>query len=374
MKAMPKFSLGTQLLIIITVIFTIAFGMFAYAIYNRFADFAVEQAKQKLEKDAEYLAFRADYKISTALANQLRETPGITSEAGQQVLAILRQEQSLWPDLEIYFSIYFIDRATQSFVPLLEIHENEEIQAAADPLDLTPIEIKAEDWEAWLSIAQDPALFEPIQDETGLWINLSRPIYDEQEETTSIVVDAFIRGDDQIAGVRREVRDTILLVSLFIYPFVLGVVFFVGWLATRAVKRVIIAAKAIDRNEPYDAAWLAPLIKRNDELGTLARTFDHMAKEVKKREDSLKQEVVKLKIEIDVAKQREQVAQIIETDYFKELKAKSNELRDSKQAPTTESRSPAPASESDSDTDDYFGQLRSKAATLKTNAPNESGG
>ena len=66
---------------------------------------------------------------------------------------------------------------------------------------------------------------------------------------------------------------------------------------------------------------------RNDELGTLANVFLHMTKEVEKRESSLKRQVKELEIIIDHQKQKNELKKIIETDYFKELKIKANELR-----------------------------------------------
>ena len=66
---------------------------------------------------------------------------------------------------------------------------------------------------------------------------------------------------------------------------------------------------------------------RDDALGTLARVFRRMADEVRAREERLRAEVRELRIEIDEARQTRKVAEIADSDYFKDLRARASELR-----------------------------------------------
>ncbi|MEO0825610.1 MAG: HAMP domain-containing protein, partial [Cyanobacteria bacterium J06642_9] len=59
----------------------------------------------------------------------------------------------------------------------------------------------------------------------------------------------------------------------------------------------------------------------------LASVFQTMAEQVYAREQKLKRQVAELRIEIDQAKKTRQVAEITETDYFRELRRKAKELR-----------------------------------------------
>ena len=54
--------------------------------------------------------------------------------------------------------------------------------------------------------------------------------------------------------------------------------------------------------------------------------------EVDAREPRLQQQVNELSVEIDQSKQSRQVAEITDTDYFKELCTRADELRASKNA------------------------------------------
>ena len=94
----------------------------------------------------------------------------------------------------------------------------------------------------------------------------------------------------------------------------------------RNVDHVTAAAAAVEAGE-FDPATIEQVAARSDELGQLARVFQRMAREVYAREQRLKQEVHRLRIEIDERRTARQVAEITETDYFQELQRKVDTLR-----------------------------------------------
>jgi DNA-binding response OmpR family regulator len=96
----------------------------------------------------------------------------------------------------------------------------------------------------------------------------------------------------------------------------------------RNVALVTGAAAAVEAEtfDPDDLV-LEGVATRSDELGQLARVFQRMARQVYAREQRLKQQVQKLRIELDEAKQSQQVAEITETDYFRQLESQAQELR-----------------------------------------------
>jgi two-component system cell cycle response regulator len=92
------------------------------------------------------------------------------------------------------------------------------------------------------------------------------------------------------------------------------------------VGHVVAAAAAVETGT-FDSTRLDGVARRDDALGQLARVFQRMASEVRARERRLKQEVRKLRIEIDEARAARQVAEITETEYFHDLQRKVSELR-----------------------------------------------
>jgi CheY-like chemotaxis protein len=97
----------------------------------------------------------------------------------------------------------------------------------------------------------------------------------------------------------------------------------------KAVADLTQAAAAIERGQ-FDLAMLTAVANRNDALGTLARVFEKMAREVRAREQKLNQEVARLQVEIDRVKMTDQVKGITGTAYFETLEQKAAGLRSSR--------------------------------------------
>jgi nitrate/nitrite-specific signal transduction histidine kinase len=79
--------------------------------------------------------------------------------------------------------------------------------------------------------------------------------------------------------------------------------------------------------EAFQTAAFAKITNREDELGQLGRVFQQMAEQVYLREQELKARVRQLEIVIDENKLHEQVDAITDTDYFRDLQDRANDLR-----------------------------------------------
>jgi methyl-accepting chemotaxis protein len=72
---------------------------------------------------------------------------------------------------------------------------------------------------------------------------------------------------------------------------------------------------------------LAKVSQRRDELGQLAKIFQTMVQEVRRREQQLRDQVKTLRIEIDQSRREREVNEITESDYFQNLQKKAREYR-----------------------------------------------
>lgn len=90
--------------------------------------------------------------------------------------------------------------------------------------------------------------------------------------------------------------------------------------------RVTRAAAEVEEGK-FKPESLDEVAGRADALGQLARVFQNMAREVYAREQHLKQQVQELRIEIDEIKKAKQVETITETEYFRDLKKRAQQLR-----------------------------------------------
>lgn len=86
------------------------------------------------------------------------------------------------------------------------------------------------------------------------------------------------------------------------------------------------AAQAVEEGR-YDLALLDGIAARRDELGRLARVLQGMAARIRERETRLQRRVEELEVRIDRGRQAREVAEIVETAYFQELKKKARDFR-----------------------------------------------
>jgi nitrogen fixation/metabolism regulation signal transduction histidine kinase len=98
------------------------------------------------------------------------------------------------------------------------------------------------------------------------------------------------------------------------------------------VRSLTEAATQLETNKPVEDSLLAKVIRRRDDLGFLARRIQEAARQAQKREATLKAQVAALHIEIDHGRRDSDVASIVESDFFNDLKAAAADLRKQRRA------------------------------------------
>jgi len=104
-----------------------------------------------------------------------------------------------------------------------------------------------------------------------------------------------------------------------------------GYLAQQVaapIRRVTEAARLVEQGD-FQLDVLTPLLARSteDEVVRLAHVFHKMAGQVRQREQTLRRQVEELRIEIDEVRRAREVAEITETEYFRQLQKKASEAR-----------------------------------------------
>lgn len=178
-----------------------------------------------------------------------------------------------------------------------------------------------------LTCHSDPALAPPEMiarygSENGFGLQLNQLaatqiVYVPAEEVYAVATRSFLLAMGVSGGVFIV---AILLINLLLRRYVVQPVSVVGGLAQK-IKN--------DEMEEQDlrSAGLVEVSRRADELGALAQVFRDMAREVYLRTQTLKQEVRVLRIGIDERKREQDMAEIVESDFFKELQAKARMIR-----------------------------------------------
>jgi HAMP domain-containing protein len=166
---------------------------------------------------------------------------------------------------------------------------------------------------------------EHYTDQWGNWISAYGPIYNSQGEVVGGM------GIDFDASHWFEVKEKVqqgIAVALIVGYISLAI--FVMLLAnflTRPIRQLTLVAEEIgEGNYDQDMSALTD-VRVSDEIDTLAGVIEIMVDKVAKREEKLKQQVAELQIMIDDTKRQEQVSEIVESDFFRELQVKAQQIR-----------------------------------------------
>ena len=212
---------------------------------------------------------------------------------------------------------------------------------AVDTEFVQSLQNKADDWEEthpwwsntfnnfanWLvdSGLQPKREFGTYGDQFGRWASGYLPLKNDAGEKVAAIGVDFTA--DTVNTVRNEVRSSVQRAFLIAYPVLLALVFWFSSIFTRPLITLTAAAERVGEGN-YDVDFSELISERNkDEIDTLAYVFEIMVQKVQKREQKLLRQVARLKIEIDENKQADEVAQIVDTDFFKQLQSRADNLR-----------------------------------------------
>ena len=163
-------------------------------------------------------------------------------------------------------------------------------------------------------------------DSWGTWLSGYAPV----RNSSGLIVAAV--GIDMCAAaverVQKQVRETVIPVFGVVLLLFALVVFLVATNITRPLLGLAAAAKNIGRGQYDQNLGRIHNTRVQDEVSTLALIIENMATQVKGREDTLKEQVQELLIEIDETKRQKQVEDIIESDFFREIKDKAARMRE----------------------------------------------
>ncbi|TAK14032.1 MAG: HAMP domain-containing protein [Anaerolineae bacterium] len=162
-------------------------------------------------------------------------------------------------------------------------------------------------------------------DQFGRWASGYMPLLDDAGNPVAAIGVDF--EADYVNDVRNEVSADVRTAFLIAYPVLLAIMVFITTVFTRPLRDLTAAAERTGEGD-YTADFSNLRDQRlQDEIGVLAGVFEVMVGKVQKREQSLKAQVAQLKIEIDEVKKQSEVAEIVDSDFFRDLKSRATNLR-----------------------------------------------
>lgn len=162
-------------------------------------------------------------------------------------------------------------------------------------------------------------------DKFGSWISGWGPIVNSKGEKVGAIGVDF--QADYVKEIQQGIIDSMVLAFSVTYIILFSLVYIISRLFTRPIVTITRIARHIgEGNYNQD---LTSLTKGSfhDEISSLADVFEIMIEKVRQREQSLIHQVQDLKIQIDESKAQQQIGEIVESEFFQNLREKAKKMR-----------------------------------------------
>jgi hypothetical protein len=332
-------SLRAQLLVIFLLLFAVVSGSAFYWFYH----FATDAVRNRLEDDLKTILLGVDSNINGdefAALVKAGETapeqgyyPPKPDEAPPDQLDL---SKLYWSQAQFLYEMRTaIGKDRVRFYTYIAGGENEVVfigsSSALAEQDGAPFlyhwaPATASDTAVLLSGLNEPTYYFTIyQDEFGKWMSGYTPIYDSQGNKVGALGIDFQAS--YVEKVQNDVQNGIMIATGITAILVIIMVFLISGLVTRPITALTRVAERIGEGDyEQDLSRLTPG-RFSDETGKLAEVIEIMVGKVHQREEKLKKQVAELQIVIDEHKRQEQVSEIVESDFFRELQDKARKMR-----------------------------------------------
>lgn len=176
-----------------------------------------------------------------------------------------------------------------------------------------------------LTIRTTDGKFGTYEDEYGSWVSAYTPVYNAAGEIVGAMGMDFEAS--YVNEVRQAILDRIFVAFAITYVILFLLVFLISRAVTSPIRRLTRTAEKISEGD-YTQDLSQDHQRFTDEISTLSAVFGVMVGKVYQREQSLRQQVEQLKIEIDDVKRQHQIEEIADTDFFRDLQAKARMMRE----------------------------------------------
>jgi len=355
------FSLRWKLLIGFTLLFSIVFALAFYWFYNFATQQALGRIRQDLLDTLQGASTVIDADTLTSVAGD-----GVPNAAGQAWLAVANAEdnddanapalrtaatdvfgkatqagfsddpryQKLMDELQTIHTIsprawpyLFVQAPGEHKITYIA-----DLWARYDPSKATPFQYTHSSKRSYLGVTQltlrldSKGQFVPYSDQWGSWISAYRPVLNASGQSVGAIGVDFEAG--YVHDVQTAIQNRVLWAFLITYAGLFLLVFLISGSLTRPIQRLTVSAEHLGEGDySQDMTKYTPTGFVRDEIVRLADVFSMMAAKVYQREQNLRRQVEALRIEIDEAKKQKQVSEIADTDFFRELQNKAQNMR-----------------------------------------------
>ena len=174
--------------------------------------------------------------------------------------------------------------------------------------------------------------FNTYTDQWGRWVSAYAPVYDSTGNAVAAVGVDF--EADYIDQVQSGIREKVVLAFLVTYGSLFVLIYLFSGALTQPIRSLTSTAELIGEGDYEQDFEQLTNDRFPDEIDTLAQVFQIMVGKVYQREQSLKRKVEELQIIVDERKKKEQVEEIADSDFFRDLQQRAKDIR-GRNNPTT---------------------------------------
>ncbi len=319
----PFISLRLKLLIGFTLLFTIVFTLAFIWFYNFAADMALKQIQEDVLTTLQGATAGVDKAAFQSLAEEVQlEEPGYP------------EDPRYWEHVRWLFTINTIEPRAFLYTYIQDPQNPEQVifigshGAMFDPPEGAPYYYHYDPSQEMLNSFNEVTFrndFQAYEDEWGKWVSVYAPLKDD---TGSVVGGLGVDFQaDYVFQVQETIRNTVWAAFAIVYIVLFVLVWFLTQSLTRPVIKLTEIAERVgegDYNVDFEGLHRGKL---RDEISSLAQTIESMTAKIYQRERDLRRQVEELRIEIDETKRASQLEEIVETDFFRELKSKAKHMR-----------------------------------------------
>ncbi|MDZ4765778.1 MAG: HAMP domain-containing protein [Chloroflexota bacterium] len=339
-----------KLLIVILTLFALVFlgiGLALNSFMDSLYNFSTQTAIDNLKRDLESTALATSAGISGDLHTQLYESGQVGDATFLTLNGFLRQMTRTNPKAAGIYTYVTSpeDPAVLEFVVTSALPPGGNMTALDSAIDdlrvCKALQVGAGFREPYTDygpnmlrgLTQTASSSSLWTDAYGTWLSGFAPIRDVNGNPVGAVGVDMCAQDVLI--VQEQIRTAqATLVQSFLPLFAGGIVtiFVVVLIFSVTITRPVhnltrAAARIADGDYSQDFAGLTTGTFVRDEVVTLAEVFALLQEKVRQREETLKQQVAELQIMIDETKLTSHVAEIVESDFFRELQGKAANMR-----------------------------------------------
>ena len=320
----PRVSLRYKLLIGFTLVFTAVFAVAYYWFYSYSTAIAMSQIREDLLDTLHGTIESIDGDEFEQLVTEI-----VPDESGVPSQDPLYQRHQSW-----LVKVHGIEPDAYNTYSYIKGSQTDEVLWVGDNYrDILPDQattflepyIRTPDSLILQGFVQETVNMQFYEDPWGEHVSAYGPIHNSKGAVVGAVGIDF--SANYVRHVQQGIQRNMILSFALVYITLFSLVYLVSRVLADPIRKLTYATQRVGEGEYQQDFSTLRKQRFPDEIDFLAQSFADMTEKVYQRELKLRLQVEELKFEIDESKRSRQVDEIVETDFFRDLQVRADQMR-----------------------------------------------